>query len=249
MSYLLTENLVLAIVGGVLGLLLAVWGIDVLKSLAPTNLPRLDDVRFDSPTFLFAVLIVGVTTLLFGFGPSLQLSRIPLSQALGQRGAVHGGHRRWTRSTLLIGEVALSLVLLLGAGLLLRSLSALQTTDLGFDPSGSTVFTLSLPPARYPPPQVISTHERLDEQLGAIPGVSSVARISGLPLGPSENVLTFTRPDQPPPVPGQVPAALYRVVDPEYFATMRIPILDGRVFTAADREGTQRAVIDRKSVV
>jgi len=243
-SYLLTENLVLAIAGGMLGLLLAIWGIDALKSLAPTNLPRLADVRFDGPAFLFALMIVGATTLLFGFGPSLQLSRIPLSQALGQRGAVGGGYRRWTRSTLLIAEVALSLVLLLGAGLLLRSLSALQTIDLAFDPAGSTVFTLSLPPSRYPAPQqVIATHERLDEQLSAIPGVTSVARISGLPLGPSENVLIFRRPDLPPPAPGQVPAALYRVVDPEYFATMKIRLLAGRGFTPADREGGQRAVI------
>ncbi|MGH9176254.1 MAG: ABC transporter permease, partial [Vicinamibacterales bacterium] len=242
-SYLLTENLVLAAAGGAVGLVLAAWGIDALRALAPSNLPRLDDVRFDAPTFVFALAVVFATTVLFGLGPSLQLSRVSLSQALGQRGAVGASRTRWTRSTLLIAEVGLSLVLLLGAGLLLRSLSALQQTDMGFDAGGSTVFLISLPPARYPAPQVISTHERLDEQLAALPGVSHVARISGLPLGPSENVLSFTRPDQPPPAPGQVPNALYRVVDPEYFRTLKIPVLAGRVFEPSDRDGAQRVVV------
>ncbi len=242
-SYLLTENLVLAVVGGACGLLLAMWGIEVLTALAPTNLPRLDAVRFDGPTFVFALAIVMATAIIFGLGPSLSLSRVSLARALGQRGAVGTNRPRWTRSTLLVSEVALSLILLLGAGLLLRSLSALQKTDLGFDSSGSTVFTVSLPPARYPTEQVVATHERLDEQLAAMPGVTSVARISGLPLGPSENVLSFTRPDQPPPPPGQAPNALYRVVDPEYFATMKIPVLSGRAFLPSDRAGAQRAVV------
>jgi putative ABC transport system permease protein len=242
-SYLLTENFVLAAAGGAFGLILALWGIDVLKALAPTNLPRLDDIRFDTPTFAFALALVCATTILCGLGPSLHLSRVPLSQALGQRGSVGAGRRRWTRSTLLIAEVSLSLVLLLGAGLLLRSLSALQKTDMGFDPSGVTVFMVSLPQARYPAEQVIATHERLDEQFATIPGVSQVARISGLPLGPSENVRSFTRPDQPPPPPGQNPGALYRVVDDEYFATMKIPVLAGRSFQPSDREGAQGAVV------
>jgi putative ABC transport system permease protein len=166
-----------------------------------------------------------------------------LSQVLGQRGAVGAARTRWTRSTLLVVEVGLSLVLLLGAGLLLRSLTALQRTDLGFDPSGLTVFMVSLPAARYPGEQVIATHERLDEQFGALPGVSGVARISGLPLGVSENVLSFTRPDQPPPPPGQGPIALYRVVDPEYFSTMNISVLAGRIFEPSDRQGAQRVVV------
>ena len=242
-SYLLTENLLLAVSGGLVGVVLAVWGINALKTLAPATLPRLADVTFDVPTFAFALLIVMMTTVLFGVGPSLQLSRVPLSQTLGHRGSIGPRGARWTRSTLLVAEVGLSLVLLLGAGLLLRSLSALQATELGFDATNLTVFTISLPPARYPAPQVIPTHERLDDALRALPGVTQVARISGLPLGPSENVLNFTRPDLPPPPPGRAPVALYRVVDPEYFEAMRIPLLAGRAFTAADRQGAQHAVI------
>jgi predicted permease len=237
LSYLLTENLVLAVAGGGLGLILAVWGVDALRLLAPASLPRLDDVRFDVPTFAFALLVVVATVALFGVGPAIQLSRVPLSQTLGQRGSFGGGRSRWTRSALLVAEVGLSLVLLLGAGLLLRSLSALQNTDLGFDSRGLTIFTISLPPARYPAPQVAAAHEQLDEQLRALPDVTEVARISGLPLGPSENVHGFRREDRPPPPPGQGPGALYRVVDAEYLQTMKIPLLEGRRFLPSDREG------------
>ncbi len=243
LSYLLTESLTLATAGGALGLVLAMWGIEVLKAIAPVNLPRLDAVRFDLPTFAFALLVVCATTVLFGLGPSLTLSRIPVSRALGQRASVGLAHGRWARSALLVAEVSLSLVLLLGAGLLLRSLSSLQKTDLGFDARGLSVFTISLPPARYPAEQAKLTHERLDDELGAIPGVSQVARISGLPLGPSENVDSFMRPDQPPPPPGQSPGALYRVVDPEYFDTMKIAVLAGRTFLPSDRQGAQRVVV------
>ncbi len=243
MSYLLTENLVLAVAGGAFGVVLALWGIVALKAAAPPNLPRLDDVTFDLATFVFALAIVGATTMLFGLGPSLQLSGVALLQSLGQRGAVGAGRSRWTRSALLVVEVGLSLVLLLGAGLLLRSLTALQDTNLGFDPADATVFMVSLPPARYPAPQVIATHDRLDEQFRGLAGVTAVARISGLPLGPGENVLNFTRLDQPPPEPGREPVALYRVVDPEYFETLRIPVLAGRVVEPGDREGAPRAVV------
>jgi putative ABC transport system permease protein len=246
LSYLLTENLLLATLGGVVGVFVAMWGIGILKAMAPQNLPRLDDVSFDAQTFLFSLAIVLLTTLLFGTGPSLQLSRAPLTRSLSQRGTIGARRSPWTRSLLLVAEVGLSLVLLLGAGLLLRSLTALKDTDLGFNPDGITVFMVSLPAARYPAAQVIATHEQLDEQFRAIPGVTHVARISGLPLGVSENVQSFTRPDQPPPAPGQAPSALFRVVDPEYFDTMNIPIMAGRVFTAADREGAQRVMVISK---
>ena len=241
-SYLLTEHLTLALVAGGVGLALSVWGVSALKAMAPANLPRLADITFDVPTFAFSIAIVMVTTLIFGLGPSLQLSRTPLAAALGLRGG-SGSRSPRTRSLLLVGEVALSVVLLLGAGLMLRSLSSLQRVDTGFNPEGLSVFTISLPPARYPAPQVIAAHEQLDEQLGAIPGVTQVARISGLPLGPSENVLSFTRPDLPPPPPGQGPSALFRVVDAEYFETMQIPVLSGRAFLPSDRRGAQGAVI------
>jgi predicted permease len=243
MSYLLAETVVLALSGGLAGVLLAWWGIQSLRALAPVNLPRLDEVAFDVPTLGFSFLLVSATSLVFGLGPALQLSRVPLARVLGQRGAAGSGRSRWTRSTLLVAEVALSLVLLLGAGLLLRSLAALQATDMGFSADGITVFTVSLPAARYPDDQVIPTHDRLDAELGAMAGVTHVARISGLPLGPSENVRSFVRTDQPPPPPGQAPGALYRVVDAEYFQTMSIRLAGGRYFEATDRNGAQPVLI------
>jgi predicted permease len=243
LSHLLTEHLLLALAGGACGLAVAAWGVDILRSVAPDNLPRLDDVRFDLPTFGFALAIAALTTVLFGLGPSVQLASQPLAQVLGRRGMTGDGGARWTRAALLVSEVALSVVLLLGAGLLFRSLSALQRTDPGFRVDGLTVLTISLPPARYPEAEVAATHERLDEALAAVPNVSRVARISGLPLGPSENVFTFRRPDRPPPPVGRSPLALYRVVDPEYFHALQIPLRAGRTFVPADRNGAPRAVV------
>jgi putative ABC transport system permease protein len=243
LSYLLTEHLLLAAAGGLLGLLVAGWGIEVLRAVAPENLPRLDDIRFDLPTFAFALVMAALTTVLFGLGPSWQIAAAPQAASLGSRGTSGESGRRWTRTALLVAEVTLSVVLLLGAGLLFRSLSALQRVDPGFRADTLTVLTLSLPPARYPAPQVAATHERLDDDIAATPGVTRVARISGLPLGPNENVLNFRRLDQPPPPVGRVPVALIRVVDPEYFQTLRIPVVAGRVFDQSDRDGAPRAVV------
>jgi putative ABC transport system permease protein len=242
-SFLLTENLVLAAAGGALGLTLAWWGVDALRLIAPADLPRLDEARFDTPTFAFASALVVVTMVVFGLGPSVRLSRVPLMRALGQRGAVGDARLRWTRSALLVAEVSLSLVLLLGAGLLVRSLSALQRTDLGFQTESRATFMVSLPPAAYPQDQVVPWHDRFDEALRALPGVTSVARISELPLGTAENVNGFTRPDSPPPPPGRAPSARIATVDPEYFATMKIAVLAGRVFEPGDRQGSQPVVV------
>jgi putative ABC transport system permease protein len=241
-SYLLTENLLLALAGGFTGLVVAAWGVDLLRWLAPPNLPRLDEVAFDVPAFLFALGLVGVTTVLFGLGPSVRLSRVPLARALGQRGTVDGGGGA-SRAGLLVAEVGLALVLLLAAGLMLRSLAAQQRIDPGFRSEGITTFLLSLPAARYPADRVVPTFDQLDADLAALPGVESVARISGLPLGTSENVLNFGRTDRPVPDPGQVPTALYRVVDPEYFQAMSIPLLAGRAFQASDRDLAPRVAI------
>jgi len=247
LSYLLAENVLLGVAGGVGGLLLAAWGIDALKLVAPANLPRLDEVRFDLPAFGFAMAMVMLTTMLFGFGPSLTLSRVPLSQAFPSRGSVGRGRNMWGRSLLLTGEVALSLVLLLGAGLLLRSLAAQQNTELGFAHEGRTVFTVALPAARYPTDRVVQTHEQLSARFAALPGIEQVASVSALPLSTSETTLNFTRPDEPPPPPGLTPVARVQAVDANYFATMSIPVLAGRAFTSADREGAPPvALISRR---
>jgi len=246
LSYLLAENVLLGLAGGVGGLLLAAWGIDALKVVAPANLPRIDEVRFDLPAFTFAMGMVMLTTILFGFGPSLKLARVPLSQAFASRGSVGRGRSMWGRSFLLTGEVALSLVLLLGAGLLLRSLAAQQNTEIGFYAEGRTVFTLTLPSARYPVDRVVQTHEQLAAQFAALPGIEQVATVSALPLSTSETTLNFIRPDEPPPAPGLTPIARVQAADANYFSALGIPVLAGRAFTSADREGAPPVTIISK---
>jgi predicted permease len=248
LSYLLAENVLLGLAGGVGGLLLAAWGIDALKVVAPANLPRLDEVRFDLPAFSFAMAMVLLTTVLFGFGPSLTLARVPLAQAFGSRGSVGRGRSMWTRSLLLTGEVALSLVLLLGAGLLLRSLAAQQNTELGFAADNRTVFGVSLQGAAYPADRVVQAFDQLKEQVAALPGVEQVGLVSALPLGTAENVFNFIRPDNPPASPGLTPRARHQSADANYFAVMGIPVIAGRAFTPADREGAPAVAIISKGM-
>jgi putative ABC transport system permease protein len=243
LRYLLTESFVIAIAGGVVGVVLAIWSVSALKALAPPDIPRLDEVAVDVPTFLFALGVAAFSAVLFGAGPALQFSRAPLASALASRADSSRPRARWTRSALLVAEVSLSVVLLLGAGLLLRSLARLQSVDPGFRSEGVTTFLIALPAARYPNDRVVVAHDDIAARLAAIPGVDSVGRISGLPLGPSENVLNVTRTDKPAPPPGQAPVALYRVVDSDYFRTLGIPFVAGRAFTPADRIGSQPVVI------
>jgi putative ABC transport system permease protein len=244
LRFLLAESFVLAVVGAGVGLLMAWWGVDALKRLAPTTIPRLADVRFDGQTFLFAMATATITAVLFGLGPAVQVIGAPLGSLLGSRGETAGRHTKWSRTTLLVAEVALSFMLLVGAGLLVRSMVRLQRIDLGFRPDGLTIFTIALPTARYPQSaDVVRGFDQLSERLAAQPGIQSVARISGLPLGTSENVLNFSRVDRPAPAPGTAPTALYRAVDAPYFQTMGIPIASGRAFTADDRDGNPAVLI------
>jgi putative ABC transport system permease protein len=244
LRFLLAESFVLAVVGAGVGLLTAWWGVDALKRLAPATIPRLADVRFDALTFLFAMGTATITALLFGLGPAVQVVGVPLGSLLGARGETAGRHTRWSRTGLLVAEVALSFMLLVGAGLLVRSMVRLQDIDPGFRAHGLTIFTLAMPGARYSQTaDAVRGFDEIAERLSAEPGVQSVARISGLPLGPSENVFNFSRLDRPAPTPGTAPIALYRVVDAPYFQTMGIPIVSGRAFTPDDRDGNPAVLI------
>ena len=232
-QFLLIESAVIATAGAALGLILAWWGVDVLKQLAPGNIPRLTEVGFSATTFLFALGAASVTTLLFGLGPALQILRTPLVSLLNVRSETGSRRTRWSRSALLVG-----------AGLLLRSMYRLQAIEPGFKSGNITIFTIGLPGARYAkPPDVVRAFNQLDERLSAIPGVEIVGRINGIPLGPGENVLSFTRTDRPDPGPGQVPNALYRTVDDDYFRTAGIPLVAGRFFDSRDSADGQPTVI------
>jgi putative ABC transport system permease protein len=245
---LLTESAVLATAGAVCGLFAGWWAMDALKRLAPGDIPRLDEAGFDTTTFLFAFALALGTALIFGLGPAAQVIRRPIALLLGSRGEAGSRRTRWSRSTLLAAEIALSVMLLAGAGLMLRSMARLHAIEPGWNSEGITIFTTSVPASRYPGPgEVLRTYDEIAERLRAIPGVEAVGRNSGLPLGPSEIVLSFSRPDRPDPPPGQVPTALFRLVDAEYLKIARIPLLSGRHFGPDDREkGMATAIISRE---
>ncbi|MGH7481513.1 MAG: ABC transporter permease [Longimicrobiales bacterium] len=249
---LLTESLVLAVVGGLTGVVLAWWGVEALLGAAPADLPRLDEVRLDGASLGFALGLSAVTAVLFGLAPSLALARLPIATVLRQGGRGESGPAADRgRSALLVAEVGLSLMLLLGAGLLLRSFAELQRIDPGFRTGDVAQFTIALPSVRYPEPDdAVRTIDELSRRLEALPGVREVGNVSGgVPLGPSVNVTSFTRADRPPPEPGQAPSAVIRAVDPGFFETLDIGMIRGRGFTETDRQGAQPVVVVNQALV
>ena len=242
MRQIMAESVVLSLFAGVAGLLLAYWGVDALKALSPGDIPRLEEVSVDRTALLFALGLVLLTPLVFGLAPALRLARVSLADVLRQGGRGESGspRRGVGRSALLVAEVALSLMLLLGAGLLLRSFAAMQSVDPGFRAEGLATFRVTLPEARYPGTEdVAHAVDRLTRDLAALPGVSAVSPTVGLPLGVVRLVGSFARTDLPAPEPGESPAARLNYVGADYLSMMDIPVLSGRGFTDADVHGAQ----------
>jgi putative ABC transport system permease protein len=246
LGQLITESAVIALVGSALGALLALWGIEVLAQIAPESFPRVAEIDVDARTLLFGFMMAGLTILLFGVAPALHLSAAPFAQTLREGGRGTTDARQRARLWILGAEVALSVTLLLGAGLMLRSLVRMRAVDPGFDATGVAQFRVSLPDARYPDPALaVRFVQDVQQQLAALPGVESAGYILGLPLSGIHIVGGFTRPDQPAPAPGQGPLAAYRAIDPHYLTTMRVPLLAGRNFQPGDRAGSLPvAIID-----
>jgi putative ABC transport system permease protein len=239
---LLIESLLLACAGGVVGLLIGWWGVDVLVALNPFDQLRESGVRIDANVAWFTFALTFLTGLLFGLAPALKSSKPDLNESLkdGGRGATAGAG---LRSALVVSEIALSLVLLVGAGLMIRSFLRLQSVDSGFDPRDLLTLRLSLPEARYPEAhQVINFYQQLTERLGRLPGVESVAATHALPLGGLSGVRPFTVEGRPRPESGKAPITPYRMVSPEYFRTMKITLVRGRDFTKQD-EGQAAGVV------
>jgi predicted permease len=239
LAQLMTENLVLAGVAGLLGVGLAAYAVDVLRAIAPATIPRTDSVGLDATTTLFAVGLSIVTALLFGLAPALQVSRQSLGTSMREAGrGSDGSPKRFTRSAILVTEVALSVMLLLGAGLLMRSFTELSHVELGFNSRNITTFTVSLPNSRYRTPEShVQAVDALRQKIAALPGVQSVGTITGLPLGDVRFGTSFRRMDKPEPGPNDEPSARMMVADPGYFTTMGIRIANGRAFSNADRHG------------
>jgi putative ABC transport system permease protein len=240
---LLTESLLLAGIGGALGLLIGLWVVGALSTMVPSNLPAVNGVQVDWQVLAFAAAITVGTGLLFGLMPAIQSSRHALGQGLkdGARG-IQGRHSLRGRRGLVIAEIAIAVVVMVGSGLLLRTFLRLHAANLGFDPSGVVAGTVLTPQARYPNREaLVAFYDRLLERVAALPGVRTAALTSILPLG-GDNDMDVAIEGQPPPPPGQETTTWYRLVSADYLKTMGIPLRKGRGF--APRESAASVVVN-----
>ena len=242
---LLTESVLLAVVGGAVGLLLAIWSLDLLVSLKPANLPRLAEIGVNRTVFLFTLAVSVVTGLLFGVAPALQVSKMDLNEGLKEssRGGTDSPRRHRMRALLVVSEVALSLVLLVGAGLMIRSFSRLLAVDPGFKADHVLTAFVSLPVSKYPKrEEQTAFFDRLLERLRNVPGVSAAGVVSDIPLYGGSST-GFDVDGRPEAAPGQRPLTDYRVINPDYFATMGMKLVKGRAFSRYDNEDAPGVVI------
>jgi predicted permease len=243
---MLTESLLISLVGGGLGALLAIEGVRALVALLPAGFPRASEIHVNAPVFAFTLLISMVTGILFGLAPALQASRSDPRQGLheGGRSATGSGRQRRLRSLLVISEVSLACVLLIGAGLMLRSFLNLLHLDPGFRQDHVLTAGLSLPQARYKStPAIQQFYERVVAGVASIPGVQSAGIGTDLPwTGYNENLGGFTIEGKQPP-PHQDYHARYHLASADYFRALGIPLLRGRFFTSGDRPDARNALI------
>ncbi len=247
---MLTESLVLAACGGVLGILVAHFGLVGLLSLAPSDLPRAREIGLDGGALLFTSVLVLLTGLGFGVVPALQSARLDLVGVLKEGGrGVSVGARHLGRHSLVVAEIALALILLAGAGLLIRSFTRLQSVNPGFDPQNAVMVSFSVPMTKYPDEQKqFAFSEAVLKRFAALPGVKAVGATHLLPFSGNDYVLGFTIDGRPPVAPSDVPSTSYFAVTPDYFKAMGIPLLRGRPFNEQDREGAARVAIISKSM-
>ncbi len=241
---LLTESVLLALAGGAAGVLLALWGVSWLRAILPADLGRFTEIQMNPPVFLFTMGIALLTGILFGTAPALAATRGPLQASLreGTQGAGHSAGRQRLRKALVISEVALSLVLLVGAGLLLKSFSRLAGVDAGFQ-SNVLSMQLTLASAKYrEDAQIAQFYDRVVAEVETLPGVTAAGAMSWLPLGRG-SATSYQVVGEAVPPPGQEPVADVRIVTPRVFETMGIPLLRGRTFTAADDAKAPKRVI------
>lgn len=248
---LLTESLVMALIGGVVGLAVAFIAVRALRIYGSANLPRLPEISLDGRVLGFAFLVSLATGVIFGLIPAIRASRVDLNDALkdGARGPGGGGHR--TRNALVVVEIALSLMLLIGAGLLIRSYRSIQNASPGFDPNGVLSLRLSLPAVRYTTPEsVYNFYKQLGERVGRLPGVEAVGMNLTLPLS------NYTAAWGPIDVEGYVPKAATeliisneRFISPDFFKAMGMRLIDGRQFNEHDIKGSLDVVIANEEFV
>ena len=231
---LLTESVLLSLVGGSIGLALARWGVDLILYISPDAIPRAREIGLDWTVLAFTAGISLLTGLVFGLLPAVQAGDVDVHETLKESGRGTSS-RHWLRSSLVVGEVAATLVLLIAAGLLIRSFYLLQKVDPGFSHEHLTTFSISLPEKKYKSEEASAGfYNRLLENVRSLPGVESVAAASGLPLGNNGWQMGFRVDGRPEPPPDQVPLMETCLVTPDYFKAMNIPVLRGRVFLDSD---------------
>jgi putative ABC transport system permease protein len=243
---LLTESLMLSLAGGAAGLLLAFWSNSALVSLGQETLPRALTVGLDARILLFTLGLSVLVGLLFGLAPALRSTKTDLIESLKDRsrGSTHDRRQGFIRQLLVVGEIALSLVLLAGGGLMMRSFLRLTSIDPGFEPRGVLTATVPLSGQRYSTDeQRAAFFQRLTAQLSALPGVKSASAINHLPLGGDVWTLGFTVEGRPESQAAERPSAVYRVVCPEYFRTFGAVLLKGRDFSEHDGPSSPDVVI------
>jgi putative ABC transport system permease protein len=231
---LLTESVLLSLVGGILGLLIARWCIDFILYISPDAIPRSREISLDWRVLAFTVGVSFLTGILFGLVPALQAGVVDVHETLKETGRGTTG-RHWVRSSLVVVEVATTLVLLIGAGLMIRSFYRLQNVNPGFSYASLASFTVSLPQKKYvTEDQRSAFFKRLLDNISGLPGVEASAVASGLPLGNNGWQTSFLVDGQPKPPRDQTPLMEACTVTPDYFRAMNIPLLRGRYFTDQD---------------
>jgi putative ABC transport system permease protein len=249
---LLCESLLLALMGGIAGLLLASWSVDLLGAAGQQGLPHLGQIKVNFVVGAFTFALAIGSTVLFGLVPALQVSRPSVNESLqqGAKGSTGGLHTNRLRAFLVVSQVSLSLLLLAGAGLLIKSFFNLRATNPGFDPVRLMTMPLTLPRVRYPDlDQQIRTHDAIMEKLSAIPGVEAVGGANPLPLSGNISNLSLMVSGAAPLPRGNHPGAGHVIVKPDYFQAMKTPVLQGRAFTRADTKDSPLVVMINEAFV
>lgn len=245
-SQLLAESILLAFLGGTFGLLLAVWGTDLLIAISPADTPRLSEIKMDRSVLGFTILVSLLPGIVFGLLPALRLSRTDITHGLkeGGRSGMSDASSSRVRNSLVVSEVALALVLLIGAGLLLKSFVRLREINPGLNPAGVLTAQVWLPRAKYrePQQQAAFTQDVL-QRLQALPGVKSAGAVADLPLSGPGASRYFSIEGAPPTRPGEGRNASFNLATPNYFPTLSIPLIRGRHFEARDIQGAPEVAV------
>jgi len=247
---MLTESILLSAIGGIAGLVLSIWLTDVLLSMLPEGAPRLEQIGIDYRVLTFAFGVSALTGILFGIVPALQASKLDVTSALKEGGRSFEGHRRTSaRSLLLIGEVALSLMLLVGAGLLIKSFLRLQEVKPGFNAHNVLVANLALPYPKYQYRQFEEFFRRLEERLEAVPGVQAAGGSINLPLNASGYAIgRGFIPEGRPLTVDENRDAMFSSITGDYFRALQIPLLSGRTFELRDNADAPKVAIINETI-